>query len=540
MLHKRLLRLPRLLRRKLRVARRHLSVRLARKRRVSELAADEATCSSRTVKKRLLPDEQDNAAVSGAGLEEDADLSKASKPTHSSASSIWLSELVPDAILPPQAKLRSPEPAVELSRLKAVKALRHKLRMLCSRNSTAVPLLAFERWHARAMLHENRMQKRRTEPLLPAVEGCEDPGIVRDLERAYMESETASAVARDFNAAACAAAQRLRETGDDKHPSMDARTGVHAVFKKDSVDLSLGKGGKPFFSLNTLHYEKLSCLHQRNAVSEDREEDLQLFHARLFCMLVCMDSLGGSGYQAALPPSAFRLLHQRLGVSLECFASPLNCTLPAFCSLLPHVDAAFGSRGSFFEIWPSEGSFEMNPPFVPEIMTAAVEHAEELLKNSKGPMSFAIFVPAWKKVACWDQLGRSQWLRGKIIEIAAHEHAFCDGAQHKAASHYRPSSFDTAVAFLQNDAGARRWPVTPQFLDDLRASVAATGERAVPSLNRWENRGSSMGGRASKGKHKGKDKGKGGAKGKAKGKHKGKGDGKDKGKGKGRGWGTDQ
>lgn len=535
MLHKRLLRsprlfrLPRLFRRRLRIARRHLSVRLARKRNVSEFNTDSNIYSSRAVKRQRLADEQVNVVVSTEDHVEGADARQASKFTSTSASSIWLSDLVPNAALPPRARKSSPQPAVELSRLKAVKALRHKLRMLCSRNSIAVPLLAFERWHARAMLHENRMHRQHVEPLLPAVEGCEDPGLIRDLERAYMESDSASTVARDFNAASCAAAQKLRESVDDKHSGV----GVHAVFKKESLDLSLGKGGKPFFSLNTSHYDKLLLLHQRNSESADLEEDLQLFHAELFCMLVCMESIGGSGYQAALPPSAFRLLHQRLGVSMECFASPLNCTLPAFCSLLPHVDAAFGSRGSFFEIWPSEGSFEMNPPFVPEIMTAAVEHAEELLSSSKGPMSFAIFVPAWKKVACWDQLVRSKWLRGPIEEIAAHEHAFCDGAQHKAASHYRPSSFDTAVAFLQNDAGASRWPVTTEFLEELRAAVAATGERAVPSLNRWENRGASKGGRANKGKGKGKLKGKGDGKGKSKDKDKG----KSKEKGTGRGWG---
>jgi hypothetical protein len=51
-----------------------------------------------------------------------------------------------------------------------------------------------------------------------------------------------------------------------------------------------------------------------------------------------------------------------MGVSVECFASPLNCHLPAFCSAFPDTDAAFGSLGSFFDFFPTEGSFQVNPP----------------------------------------------------------------------------------------------------------------------------------------------------------------------------------
>merc|ERR1712151_282973 len=122
-------------------------------------------------------------------------------------------------------------------------------------------------------------------------------------------------------------------------------------------------------------------------------------------------------------------------------------------------------------------------------MTAAVRHAEELLANSRGAMSFAIFVPAWREVACWDQLQRSTWRQGNIEVLAASDHVFSDGNQHRANCQFRPASFDTAVAFLQNPAGAQRWPATLEFLEELRRAVSATGDRAVPSLQRWERRG---------------------------------------------------
>ena len=67
----------------------------------------------------------------------------------------------------------------------------------------------------------------------------------------------------------------------------------------------------------------------------------------------------------------------------ECFASPLNCYYPSFCSLFPDTDRFFGSYGSFFSFRPKHGSFEANPPFVPEVMLAAVRHAEALLTASE-------------------------------------------------------------------------------------------------------------------------------------------------------------
>ena len=49
---------------------------------------------------------------------------------------------------------------------------------------------------------------------------------------------------------------------------------------------------------------------------------------------------------------------------MECFASPLNCYCPRFCSAFPDTDSVFGSVGSFFDFEFVEGSFEANPPFV--------------------------------------------------------------------------------------------------------------------------------------------------------------------------------
>jgi hypothetical protein len=51
--------------------------------------------------------------------------------------------------------------------------------------------------------------------------------------------------------------------------------------------------------------------------------------------------------------------------------------------------------------------------------------------------------------------------------VPAREHGYCDGAQHNARFRYRPSSFDTSVIFLQNDAAAAKWPASEQLREDL-------------------------------------------------------------------------
>ena len=74
---------------------------------------------------------------------------------------------------------------------------------------------------------------------------------------------------------------------------------------------------------------------------------------------------------------------RRFGVCHECFASPLNCYYPSFCSLFPDTDRFFGSYGSFFSFRPTSGSFQANPPFVEDVMEMMVRHMIDLLDRYK-------------------------------------------------------------------------------------------------------------------------------------------------------------
>eukprot|EP00965_Chrysotila_dentata_P004608 149938-Pleurochrysis_carterae.AAC.1 len=95
------------------------------------------------------------------------------------------------------------------------------------------------------------------------------------------------------------------------------------------------------------------------------------FLRRVLCLLLRYEALGGHGYQSAVERRAFEVLRDRCGVHAECFASPLNCTNMQYCSAFEDTDGCFGSLGSFFGFRPTQGSFEANPPFVPETMLAA-------------------------------------------------------------------------------------------------------------------------------------------------------------------------
>eukprot|EP00747_Dinoflagellata_sp_TGD_P219810 gnl/TRDRNA2_/TRDRNA2_91857_c1_seq2.p1 gnl/TRDRNA2_/TRDRNA2_91857_c1~~gnl/TRDRNA2_/TRDRNA2_91857_c1_seq2.p1 ORF type:complete len:155 (-),score=33.84 gnl/TRDRNA2_/TRDRNA2_91857_c1_seq2:29-457(-) len=135
-------------------------------------------------------------------------------------------------------------------------------------------------------------------------------------------------------------------------------------------------------------------------------------------------------------------------------------------------------------------------------MEAMVKTIEtHLSSSSSGALSFLVVVPVWGAgVPYWEAMLASQFVRCSHI-VAAAEHAFCDGAQHTlptAASepHHRPSSWDTGVVLLQNDAGADKWPLTTKALKSGFCKALRQAGAGGPSLQEWECRGPAKGGSA--------------------------------------------
>mmetsp|Transcript_40 Transcript_40/g.114 ORF Transcript_40/g.114 Transcript_40/m.114 type:complete len:524 (-) Transcript_40:214-1785(-) len=225
--------------------------------------------------------------------------------------------------------------------------------------------------------------------------------------------------------------------------------------------------------INQEHLEKLEELHRRHSSPKNATWDE--FLQRVCSLLVRYNTLqGGSchggGMQAALTEEAFAILHDRMGATMECFASPLNCYWGCYCSAFPDTDAPFGSVGSFFSFHPTEGSFEANPPFVPSVMKRMAEHIHSLLCKSTGPMSFCVIIPAWSSTEGWRSLEQSQFLRASLT-VSQKEHGFCEGLQHSQATRYRIATFDSSMFFLQNDAGNERWPPSACVCEALRQAM---------------------------------------------------------------------
>ena len=199
-----------------------------------------------------------------------------------------------------------------------------------------------------------------------------------------------------------------------------------------------GEGSKPFLKLNWIHYSKLKALYERNCPAsgaDDADAWTQQFHDRVWCLLARYEALQGHGYQAALGGRVFDALLRRLDVSFECFASPLNCRYERFCSAFADTDGPFGSAGSFFDFSPANGSFEANPPFVPEFMLAFAKRAAHLLEAATGPLSFTVVVPTWEQIPAWQELTQSPWRRGQVLTFEAEDHVYCDGAQVRRHPH---------------------------------------------------------------------------------------------------------
>lgn len=232
----------------------------------------------------------------------------------------------------------------------------------------------------------------------------------------------------------------------------------------------------------------------------------------LYCCLARYEGLKGAGYQCAVPGIAFDAAAEKcsLGTTIECFASPLNCRYKNYCSAFPEIEHTFGSLGSFFDddaFFPVEGSFEANPPFVPETMNEMSAKLNRLLSNKEAKaLSFLVIVPAWGAgIQFCEDLEASSFVRANT-RVPAADHAYCDGAQHNRiirgnAVDLRPSSWDTAVILLQNDSGSKKWPVDTRLLEDSFCSAFCTAARDIPvesaTIQKWEQRGVGKGGRSS-------------------------------------------
>ena len=89
------------------------------------------------------------------------------------------------------------------------------------------------------------------------------------------------------------------------------------------------------------------------------------------------------------------VLKTDFGLSFECFASAINCTLPNFCSIYYDVERYFGSIGSYFNMIPIKGTYSFNPPYQYDIINNGIERMISHLDNTSDELTFIITIPIW-------------------------------------------------------------------------------------------------------------------------------------------------
>jgi len=330
------------------------------------------------------------------------------------------------------------------------------------------------------------------------------------LVRAGIPQDQAAEICRSLDAEC----QRLLSSHE-----MSTVSGLSIKIKKLEGRLELSTPGHSVkLSLVMLH--KLQQLYRGNT-----ETPHSPFYYDAFRMLLRYAALGGPGFQAGLPAEGFLALQRLMSVEMELFASPLNTFHGAFRSAFPDVDGAFGCCGNFFSFHPRSGSFEANPPFSVPFIDKMLSHLEALLadslspacraqevpetrasspidlnekasrekptvkkrkkeqdfpesssrwegqrklSHSEGPLSFAVVVPAWPDNPVWPRLQRSRFLRASLL-MPKEQHVWRQAGAEEILARRVPVS--TGIFFLQNDLGAREWPVTPQTMETLRLAL---------------------------------------------------------------------
>jgi len=221
------------------------------------------------------------------------------------------------------------------------------------------------------------------------------------------------------------------------------------------------------FSLSYDVYIKLQDMFNMNV--PDLSGQKSIFHSRLYILLARYATLDGEGYQGTMNKSMISHLQLSLGTHTECFASPLNVDVNTrhFCSAFPLVDCVFGSRGSFFtqsETTFLAGTYEVNPPFIEEIMYATVLKITSVIIKADAsiPLRFCIFLPKWDDTAAVEYL---RFLEKENDSVVYASYLLSkDHYTYLAGFHYLPernnhhiSYAATNVFILQNEAMTRSW-----------------------------------------------------------------------------------
>lgn len=105
--------------------------------------------------------------------------------------------------------------------------------------------------------------------------------------------------------------------------------------------------------------------------------------------------LGSNNHQLAVVPQVLDKMSQVFNLNFECFASSINSITSNYCSLYYDVEKYFGSCGSFFNSFPTKGTFSFNPPYQTDVICRGVNKLFKLLDKATDDLTFIITIPIW-------------------------------------------------------------------------------------------------------------------------------------------------
>jgi hypothetical protein len=414
----------------------------------AELKREKTAVAPRTLREQL------TAAAAAAGLP----VASGAPNPRQQCNKMWAADFLRGKLEGPAPSLSPPTLVQELARRRESERLCAVLESACAKKGLrGPPKDGFVRWvFTRKMLEPPEQWHRGDgaemfDPIFPS-RGERDAGLEDELMKMGLSVADAVAI--------------LALLAKESRWSVDAvaRT-VAAGEAKTAVEVKKQKGDKAYeltFSGVSLHvtsviWERLEKRYQNANRSE--------FVKDMWLLLCRYRSLTGEGYQGAVRREGLKYLYNRYQVKHECFASPLNAYLETFTSAFVDTDKVFGSLGSFFNLretlrakGQAGGSFEVNPPFVEEIMLATSLYLDMWLQDAD-PLSFFIFYPGWSDTPGFEVLKQSRFRR-HLKFLPKRDHTYLPGYQHLPDREGHSIAYaDSYIVVMQNDAGAQKWPV---------------------------------------------------------------------------------
>ena len=160
--------------------------------------------------------------------------------------------------------------------------------------------------------------------------------------------------------------------------------------------------------------------------------------------------------------------------------------------------------------------YEANPPFCERVISELCSKIRTVIPSKQGasssvthrqqraqinyPLMFVVIVPVWSESRAYQQLVKllhdlhgsddddgggdgydlnNQGSNPHHVILPQSRHWYAEGTQYRRSKTFRVASFDTSIFLYQNDIAQRRWPLTRDTLDDLKAAFMTDPRKAT-------------------------------------------------------------